>query len=111
MNCVSGGKFYTVMGNRSDKGRAIRVLNQSFTQKYSTIQTVGLGDSANDIPLLKAVDVPFLVEKSNGTWQPLEGSGITKVDGIGPEGWNLAINRILSKTKFKISSYTLLSFF
>lgn len=95
LSCVSGGKFYTVMGNRSDKGQAIRILNRFFLQKYGTIQTVGLGDSTNDIPLLEAVDVPFLVKKTNDSWQSINHPNIKKIDGIGPEGWNLAIQSIL----------------
>lgn len=93
--CVSGGKFYTVMGNRSNKGEAIRILNKFFRKKYSAITTVGLGDSANDIPLLEAVNVPFLVKKPHDDWQSISNANIFKVAGIGPEGWNMAIESIL----------------
>lgn len=96
LQCVSGGKFHTVMGIGSDKGKAVTILNQLLKLKYSKITTVGLGDSANDLPLLRAVDHPFLVQKPSGKWQELEDFKVQKVNAIGPEGWNLAIQSILA---------------
>ncbi|MDF9797023.1 mannosyl-3-phosphoglycerate phosphatase [Catalinimonas alkaloidigena] len=92
--CVSGGKFHTVMGKGGDKGKAVNILDQLLTLKYGELQTIGLGDSANDLPLLKEVDRPFLVQKPSGKWQEIEENSVTKVNAIGPEGWNLAIQSI-----------------
>lgn len=96
LQCVSGGKFHTVMGKGSDKGKAVQILNQLFRKQHGEISTVGLGDSANDLPLLEAVDIPFLVQKPSGKWQHIENPRITKIDAIGPQGWNLAIHSLLS---------------
>ncbi|MEK6481563.1 HAD-IIB family hydrolase [Catalinimonas sp. 4WD22] len=96
LQCVSGGKFHTVMGKGSDKGLAVNILNKLLELKYGKITTVGLGDSANDLPLLKAVDHPFLVQKPSGKWQEIADLYVQKVNAIGPEGWNLAIQSIFA---------------
>lgn len=96
LQCVSGGKFHTVMGKGSDKGKAVQLLTSLFRKKYGEIKTVGLGDSANDLPLLEAVDVPFLVQKPSGEWETVQNPKIQKIEAIGPQGWNLAIHSLLN---------------
>lgn len=96
LQCVSGGKFYTVMGAGSDKGRAISLLNKLMGMQYDEIRTAGLGDSANDLPLLGAVDHPYLVMRKDRSWLTTSDERIIKVDGVGPEGWNKAIDKLLS---------------
>ena len=87
LSCVSGGKFHTVMGQGSDKGVAVNVLTDLFNQEFGTVRTVGLGDSANDLPLLQAVDTGYLVQRSDRTWLTANDECIQKVEGVGPEGW------------------------
>lgn len=91
LNCVSGGRFHTVTGRGSDKGRAVQLLTGLFRQQYGPVTTLGLGDSANDAPLLAAVDRPFLVQKPDGRWQALDGLAPARVEGIGPVGWRKVI--------------------
>ncbi|MDW7693077.1 mannosyl-3-phosphoglycerate phosphatase [Flammeovirgaceae bacterium SG7u.111] len=93
--CVSGGKFHTVMGLKSDKGKAVEILAGLYRKQLGEITTLGLGDSANDGPLLRAVDKPYLVQKPNGTWQAIEFEGLEKVAAIGPAGWNEAVAGLL----------------
>lgn len=95
LQCVSGGKFYTVMGKGSDKGKAVSLLNTLFRREYGKVSSVGLGDSANDLPLLKAVDKPFLVQKPSGQWQEVQDERIRKVAAIGPKGFNQALHSLL----------------
>ncbi len=96
LQCVSGGKFHTVMGQRSDKGVAIKLLNILLRKKYGSIRTVGLGDSANDLPLLDAVDFPFLVQKPSGKWEAVDNPKIKQVEAVGPRGFTLAIHSLLN---------------
>lgn len=95
LQCVSGGKFYTVMGKGSDKGKAIKILDVLMRKKFGSIKTVGLGDSANDLPLLLAVDEPFLVQKPTGNWQQVDDQRINKVSAIGPAGFTQVIQSLL----------------
>ena len=93
--CVSGGKFHTVSGRGSDKGRAVALLTGLFRQQLGPLTTVGLGDSANDAPLLAAVDQPFLVQKPSGQWQAVDLPHLTRVEGVGPLGWRRVIFGLL----------------
>lgn len=88
LQCVPGGKFYSVMGP-NDKGMAIKILIDLLgRQANSPVCSAGVGDSINDLPMLSAVDRPFLVQKPNGHWETISVPGLEKINGAGPEGWN-----------------------
>jgi mannosyl-3-phosphoglycerate phosphatase family protein len=91
---VSGGRFHTVTSRQSDKGEAVRVLDGLFRRQLGDIVTVGIGDSANDLPLLAAVDRAYLVQRPDGTWQDTAGLAVTRVPGVGPAGWKLVAGEI-----------------
>jgi mannosyl-3-phosphoglycerate phosphatase len=89
------GSFYHILGN-SDKGKAVRLLKQYYEKKYGGIRTIGLGDAFNDLPLLKEVDFPVLVQKENGRYDPMVVlPNLRQARGIGPIGWNQAIQELL----------------
>ncbi len=96
LRCVRGGRFWHAMGP-SDKGSAVRRLTRIIADSYpeSSWQTLGLGDSPNDIDMLRAVDIPVVVRRPDGSYMEipadLEGH-IFRADGVGPEGWNTAVN-------------------
>ena len=81
-----GGRFFTVISREADKGRAVKALNRLLEQKFGPILTIGIGDSANDAPMLKAVDYPFLVQQPGGRWADLPVPA-TKIPAIGPHGF------------------------
>ena len=88
LECRHGGRFHTVTGAGTDKGRAVRQVIALYARAYGRpVQTVGLGDSANDEPLLAAVDHAFLVAREDGTWAEVAVPGLQRVDGRGPHGW------------------------
>jgi len=91
----SGGKFYNTSSFRSNKGNAVKILSSLFKKKGDKIRTIGLGDSQNDLSLLKKVDLPILVQKPPGVWDPniKEVSGLIKIKKIGPRGWAEAIKK------------------
>ncbi len=89
-----GGRFYGVSGHPG-KGRAVRELASLYQRQRGNIYTVGIGDSNNDLDLLKAVDMPVLVKKKDGTWEDMELPDIRRVDGIGPAGWNTFVLQLL----------------
>ena len=96
MNHVWGGKFHHLLG-KNDKGKAVRLLKGFYEKQFSSILTIGIGDSLNDIPMLLAVDHPiFLKEGDDPSPEPLSTiQNLTLVEGTGPEMWNEAIlNRI-----------------
>ena len=88
-----GGRYYGVMGN-NDKGKAAAILIELFRRKLGEIRTIGLGDSANDLPLLAVVDIPVLVQKPKGQWEEVYLPRLRRVKGIGPAGWRQAIEEL-----------------
>jgi mannosyl-3-phosphoglycerate phosphatase len=90
------GRFYHITGE-CDKGRAVTFLKGLYEQKYGPIRTIGIGDSFNDLPLLRVVDLPALVRKEEGNYEEgISLPNLIRTDGIGPAGWNRMIMRLLS---------------
>ena len=87
---MHGGRFYSVTGG-NDKGEACQILLELLRKKFTEIRTIGIGDSANDLPMLKTVDIPVLVQKEGRYWEDMELPGLVKVKGVGPQGWRRAI--------------------
>jgi mannosyl-3-phosphoglycerate phosphatase len=93
LNLTKGGRFYHLLG-QNDKGKAVRLLTRMYKQNWNTdLLTVGIGDSLNDLPMLKAVDIPVLVKQENNTYDKeiLRRLKMQKARGIGPSGWNRAV--------------------
>ncbi len=90
------GRFLHLMG-RSDKGKAVRVLTSLYRSEYDNIKTIAVGDSLNDLPMLREVNAAFLVQRQDGTYDSeVTSVGITRVDAPGPRGWKLAVERVLN---------------
>ena len=79
-----------------DKGKAVRIVMDVYKQWKGEIRTIAFGDSFNDLPMLEAVDVPILVKKPDGRYEPdITLPNLTLSDGVGPKGWNINLMRIL----------------
>lgn len=92
------GRFYHILGS-SNKGIAVSMLINLYKNKYKKIETIAVGDSPNDIPMLERVDYPVIVQKHNGSYDSkIKIPRIIKANGIGPEGWNKAVIKIISKS-------------
>ena len=93
-----GDRFFHLTGNH-DKGMAVRKLLDLYRRYNPGIVSVGLGNSANDLPLLGLVDRPFLVRNPDGSCDVevlKEMPEIMRTHGIGPRGWTEAIEEVLS---------------
>ncbi len=94
-----GGRFWHLHGD-SDKGRAVAWLKALFRGKLGEIRTAGLGDSAIDLPMLSAVDVAYAVRRPDGTHDEVLRAGVPGLRCVplaGPEGWNAAVQELLSQ--------------
>jgi mannosyl-3-phosphoglycerate phosphatase len=92
-----GGRFHHIIGD-NDKGKAVKILTQIFNAQNPNlkIKTIGLGDSLNDLPMLEAVDIPVLVKNKLGEYtEQINLPDLIYADGIGPEGWNDALQMLL----------------
>jgi mannosyl-3-phosphoglycerate phosphatase len=93
---ITRGRFFHILGN-SDKGMTVSILSELYKKQFGEILTVAVGDSPNDLPMLKKVDKPVIVQKPDGSYDPqLNLPGIIKADDIGPRGWDKAIVKLLS---------------
>ncbi len=90
-----GGRFHHIMGEH-DKGKAVRIVTDVYKQWRGEVRTIAFGDSLNDLPMLKAVDMPVLVKKPDGQYQPgISLPNLILSDGVGPRGWNTSLLEIL----------------
>jgi mannosyl-3-phosphoglycerate phosphatase family protein len=91
------GRLFHIMGNH-DKGKAFDILKTYYQQEGGHFQTIGLGDSLNDLPLLKKVDHPVLIRQQNGQHDSrIKIPGILKTQCSGSEGWHEAVMFLLGK--------------
>lgn len=91
-----GGRFRTIQDKEVDKGKAVAYTAQLFEDHWQEKPlTIGIGDSPNDAALLKAVDMPYLVQKPNGTWSDMAINGLHKINEIGPKGFRKMVNELL----------------
>lgn len=98
LKIIRGGRFYHVMGE-CDKGDAVRLLIDRYRRYYGEeIYSIALGDSPNDLDMLKSVNVPVIIPRQDG--ECLNDSALN--DPVvaplpGARGWNDAVSRILKR--------------
>jgi mannosyl-3-phosphoglycerate phosphatase len=63
LNCIRGYKYLHLLGD-SDKGKAVTILKNLYSQMFGEIVTFGVGDGPNDMEMLKVVDKPFLIRRT-----------------------------------------------
>ncbi len=69
-----GGRYLHALGN-CDKGKATSILKNLYLQQFKRIFSIGVGDSDNDLTMLKIVDKSFFVNKTadkKGVWKEIE---------------------------------------
>ena len=60
------------------------------------VESVGIGERIDDIPLLTVVDHPILVQRPDGSFDTdVLLPRLVRTRGIGPAGWNNAMLRLL----------------
>jgi len=98
LTVLSGSRFHHFIGG-TDKGRACRLLIEHYRNEWGEVTTAGIGDSLNDWPMLQVVDRPFLVERPEGGYATgVVVEGLTRLRGIGPDGWKKGVSRLLEES-------------
>ncbi len=94
---MTQGAFFHILGD-SDKGRAVYILTGLYREKFGAVATIGLGDSPNDIPMLKCVEHPVVVKRPDGRHDArIDIPGLTRAPGIGPEGWKRTVVELIAE--------------
>jgi mannosyl-3-phosphoglycerate phosphatase len=97
LRMTRGGRFHHLTGP-TDKGRALVELLGIYRAVGRSFTVLALGDSANDLSMLRAADRPVIVPRPSGApdhdlSEALPGAEIAPLPG--PAGWNRAILAIL----------------
>ena len=99
LTVTKGDRFYHLTGSHG-KGEAVRKLLDLYRRQWGEVMSVGLGNSANDLPLLRETDIAVLVRNPDGRWDAevmTHLPNVTRTDGIGPKGWREAIDNLLDR--------------
>jgi mannosyl-3-phosphoglycerate phosphatase len=94
------GTRYNTISSLHDKGSAISILKKLYAMKFEKerIESIGIGDAVNDIPMFENVDKPFLVRNIQNGYTPMKINNLIRVNGVGQTGWKeIILNYILKK--------------
>ncbi|MCU0576773.1 MAG: HAD-IIB family hydrolase [Desulfobacterota bacterium] len=92
-----GGRFFHCMGYGNDKGGAVTRVKEIFSRHWQErITTIGFGDSPNDFPLLRAVDIAVLIPHEDRGFEDLALPGLVRAPYPGSRGWNEAALKIIT---------------
>jgi mannosyl-3-phosphoglycerate phosphatase len=96
MTYAWGGRFHHLLG-KNDKGKAVEILKKLYENQFSSLFTVGIGDSLNDLPMLSVVDRPiFLKGEEDVSTEVLSSiQNCAIIQGTGPWAWNEGILNII----------------
>lgn len=90
-----GGTMHHLTGN-FNKGERVLQLQAWYRQHNPEVWFAGIGNAYNDLPMLAAVDLPYLVEKPDRSVRNAI-PGLRVTSSSGPEGFTEAIADILNR--------------
>ncbi|PLY06298.1 MAG: mannosyl-3-phosphoglycerate phosphatase [Arcobacter sp.] len=86
---TKGGRFYHLIGEDQDKGRAVKKAKMIFKKVYEKkINSIALGDGENDLAMLENVIVPILIKNHKDEFIECDIKNIQKSTYQGSKGWN-----------------------
>ncbi len=96
LDCVYGGRFiHLFLGG--NKGRAVETVLEIYRKLRGPTFSIALGDSPNDISMLKVVDKAVLMQGRDGTHiSDLAHPDLITLEGNGPEAWNRVMLSIIA---------------
>ena len=93
-----GGRFYHLITAGMGKGSAVKkVIDYYRGPGHEGVCSCGIGDSENDIPMLQAVDVPFVVRKPDGSAVHTGIRHVVCTKSRGPEGFSEAVRSFVNR--------------
>lgn len=95
LTTLQGGRFLHVLG-QTDKGRAMQALLDCHAIQ---IKTIVLGDSANDVAMLKHADIAIVVHSPANQHMEQIIHPYFKTDASAPEGWIEGVTKALQHIK------------
>ena len=95
---VVGDRFSHLIGLNAGKGKAVEWVIKQYQRIHpqTVIQTIGLGNSPNDLALLQAVNFPIIIPGKNGAHPGLKQKGWLVASTPGAQGWATAVKLMLN---------------
>ncbi len=94
------GTRYNTISSLHDKGSAISILKKLYSLKFQKekIESIGIGDATNDIPMFENVDKAFLVRNIHNDYASMKINNLTRVNGIAQIGWKeIILNHVFKR--------------
>ncbi|UTF59989.1 mannosyl-3-phosphoglycerate phosphatase [Gilvimarinus sp. DA14] len=97
LRVLKGGRFYHVMAT-CDKGDAVRYLLSLYESYYGArVASIALGDSPNDLQMLKAVDQSVVMPHPDGTYMHDDSlTNAIRAPFEGARGWREGVEEALA---------------
>ena len=96
LDCVYGGRFFHLFLG-GEKGKAIEKVLHIYRALRGPVFSIGLGDSPNDISMLKIMDRAVLMQARDGGYiKGFEHRDLIRVEEGGPKAWNRVVLDILA---------------
>jgi mannosyl-3-phosphoglycerate phosphatase len=97
LDLTRGGRFHHLTGP-TDKGEALQMLLRLLPLDPHG-RVVGLGDAANDLPMLEVTDRPIVMPGKGGEMDPALAAALPEAERApapGPAGWAAAVLAVLA---------------
>jgi mannosyl-3-phosphoglycerate phosphatase len=94
LHWTRGGRFWHILGE-NDKGAALRVLREVYARFGHPVQVAALGDSPNDLPLLKEADFPIVMPSARLEEMRARLPQARVAPEPGSRGWGRAVREAL----------------
>ncbi len=92
LRVLEGGRFFHLLPAQASKGRALELLREAFERQWGTRpRTLALGDSPNDLEMLRAADLGMVIPGPSGPAPGMDLPGLSLAPHPGPRGWAAAV--------------------
>ncbi|WP_281951637.1 HAD-IIB family hydrolase [Nitrosophilus kaiyonis] len=102
LKITKGGRFFHIIGINQDKGKALNIVANIYKKYFNQdILVVGVGDSKNDIEMLKSADIPILIKKFDQSYENISLKNLIKSKYPGSKGWGECVGVVLKREDAK----------
>jgi len=97
LQILFGGRFMHILG-KTDKGKALNLVTRGYLNMPGSVsfKTIAIGDTLNDVAMLKNADIKILVKRHNNEYDTrVQIDNLIYSPYIGPKGLNHSLFEIL----------------
>ena len=93
LKIIKGGRFYHLLSINQDKANALLYLMNYYKDKVS----IALGDSYNDINMLKVANIAILIPQNSDKFIDSNLPNLIKAPCKGAKGWSESLKKVLKQ--------------